>query len=327
MGQAVSRRVMPHLSKAINKHEQVMAKDALDDIARKQAHARATNNKYTDPSAIQGFKRDQWTDLESLPSERGQADFLSQQSSQAPQEMPDDLIKFLNDAGPLERKVDKELTSPKVYDSLLEEEEVRKQQQDSNRQRRRRMMPMMGEGDGNNTDVDVDVDSMSKEKLDGTTVSRTTNFSTVKKEEKETEIRLDDNQLFHLLSKLQTGMITPDAYVEENKNEAMTVEQIEENVKILQDMLVNTSIPTLMQDDDKSYVGAWHTEDRIENLKLMGVRMAGNEVQLSFEQNILGLMTKDSIEELKHAENSQQPSHQREKMSTAEFLRRAKQDS
>ena len=324
MGQAVSRRVMPHLSKAINKHEQVMAKDALDDIARKQAHARATNNKYTDPSAMQGFKRDQWTDVESLPSERGQADFLSQQSSQAPQEMPDDLIKFLNDAGPLERKVDKELTSPKVYDSLLEEEEVRKQQQDSNRQRRRRMLPMMGEGEGN---TDVDADSISKEKLDGTTVSRTTNFSTVKKEEKETEIRLDDDQMFQLLSKLQTGMITPDAYVEENKNEAMTVEQIEENVKILQYMLENTSIPTLMQDDDKSYVGAWHTEDRIEKLKLMGVRMAGNEVQLSFEQKILGLMTKESVEDLKHAAKSQQPSHQREKMSTAEFLRRAKQDS
>jgi hypothetical protein len=186
------------------------------------------------------------------------------------------------------------------------------------------MMPMMGEGDGN---TDVDADSISKEKLDGTTVSRTTNFSTVKKEERETEIRLDDDELFQLLSKLQTGMITPDAYVEENKNEAMTVEQIEENVKILQDMLENTSIPTLMQDDDKSYVGAWHTEDRIEKLKLMGVRMAGNEVQLSFEQNILGLMTKESVEELKHAAKSQQPSHQREKMSTAEFLRRAKQDS
>ncbi|EJK60833.1 hypothetical protein THAOC_18753, partial [Thalassiosira oceanica] len=33
-------------------------------------------------------------------------------------EMPDDLIKFLNDAGPLERQVDKELTSSKVYETL-----------------------------------------------------------------------------------------------------------------------------------------------------------------------------------------------------------------
>jgi len=315
MGQAISKRVMPSLTKAMKSHEKVMAQDAIEDIARKRAQA--GSSKYIDPSAMQGYRRDTWSEQELIPRDKEQLDFLKASRSDAPQEMPEDLISFLNEAGPLERKVDKEFTSPKVYDSLLEEEEQRRQQQQADNQRRRRIMPMMErEESGQEGSVDA--------RMDGSTVSRTTNFSTSKKKE-ETEFTMTDEDLYKLLSDLQSGLVTTDQFLlNKQKNvqnlSAVADEQEKEYVDLIENMQRFNGIPTLMQDTDKSLVGAW--SDQVEQLKLLNVRVAPDNVSLSYE---IDLSAQTS---LKDSEGNEKLSSTKEKpLTTVEFLRQAKSTS
>ena len=343
-----------------------MAKDALQDVARKQAHARSTNTKYSDPSAMIGFKRDQWTEQEYLPSERDQLDFYANSNSNAsnitssaphqPQpgtsnggseknpaniDMPSDLLKFLNDAGPLDKTVDKKLTSPKVYESLLEKDEQRKQQKQSDG-RRRRVMPMVENND--NTQYTGGEEMEMKE--DGTTVARTTNFSTntasrEQEDESLSKLRLDDLQMFQLLSGLQadSDSITADLFVEQHFKGSTRSSNIgsgsgsrmEENLQLVQQMKEHTAVPTLMQDTDKSFVGAW--DERLEELKLMGLRIAGEKIRLTFHG--LDQLQKEAAVENANANananaksvNNKKQKEKQKQMSTAEFLRQAKQSS
>jgi len=353
MGQQLSKRIMPHISKAMETHESSMAKDALQDVARKQAHARSTNTKYSDPSAMQGFKRDQWTQQESLPSERYQHDFYApgtttssatsgssagstEKTNPANMDMPQDLLKFLNDAGPLDKIVDKERTSPKVYEALLEKDEERKQQKQQDG-RRRRIMPMV-ENNNNNNNTDATAGAGAGEEMemkqDGTTVSRTTNFSTATREhddESLSKLRLDDLQMFQLLSGLQADSITADQYVEQyfssngSGSGSGSGNRMEENLQLVQQMKEYTAIPTLMQDTDKSFVGAWDDGNRLEELKLMGLRMAGEKVRLTFHQ--LQKETAEASANVTANANAKKSVDDKKQMTTAEFLRQAKQTS
>lgn len=377
MGQQISKRIMPRIFKAIESRDSVMAKDALEDIARKQAHARATNTKYSDPSAMQGFKRDQWADHESLPSEKGQNEFYSNQSDESKEsaikDMPDDLIQFLNDAGPLKKQIDKDFTSPKVYESLLEEDEQRKQQKQQDSRKTRRIMPMVGDdddddvnnnnnsgfGDGTITEEEA---ALGLEKKDGTMVSRTTNFSNARtsQDDNEPQLRLDDEEMFRLLSDLQADQMTADQYIEsvtstvtkENAKKisasastsksALTKEQeqmMEDNLNLIRNMKEYSAIPVLMQDTDKTYVGAW--KDNLEDLKLMGVRiMAKDNVILNLQNNVNQKQVDERDEGASGNSSStsrkgkiakpyeqERETDEKKNMTTAEFLRQAKQRS
>ena len=98
---------MPRISKSIQKHESVMAKDALDDIKMKQMRASAAGQKYSDPNASEGgFQRDGW-ETTRFENEARQNQLMLEKREKAPLEMPQDLLDFLNDAGPLQRKVNK----------------------------------------------------------------------------------------------------------------------------------------------------------------------------------------------------------------------------
>ena len=79
---------MPKLTNAMKSYESEAAKDALNDIAKRQAIAKAKGQKYIDPGAQQGFKRDTWRNDESRPAEAQQREFLKAQQGGAPQEMP-----------------------------------------------------------------------------------------------------------------------------------------------------------------------------------------------------------------------------------------------
>jgi len=277
MGQAISKRfIVPQLTKATKSYESLLTKDALDDIARKQAIARAKGQKYSDPSAQQGFKRETWGENQGLPKEREQRDFLIMQDA-APKEMPEDLIKFLNDAGPLERKVDKNMTSSKVYESLQEEDQQRRHDLENATQRKRRTMPMMEDG---NPEGDKLVD-----KMDGMTVERTTNFSKAVKEERDTDLKFEDSGVFDLLDKLKTRHINGNEYINEKFGEKVILSEEERNrnVTLLEDMVKYTGIPVLMNDTDKSLVGVW--TDKVESLKLLKLRLAPDDVRLALRIN------------------------------------------
>mmetsp|Transcript_30198 Transcript_30198/g.34409 ORF Transcript_30198/g.34409 Transcript_30198/m.34409 type:complete len:260 (+) Transcript_30198:22-801(+) len=96
-------------------------------------------------------------------------------------EMSEDLVKFLNDVGPLERKVDKNYTSPRLRESLQESVlEERNGEKDSGRKVRK--MPIHGT------------------KRDHV-VNRTTNFSTRNnEEEKEKKTGLSEVEFYVMLT-------------------------------------------------------------------------------------------------------------------------------
>lgn len=305
MGQPITklanRFIMPRISKAIESHEKIMAKDALDDIARKKL--KAGSSKYIDPAALQGFKRDTWRDEEMIPQEYSQRQFL-QQNNQARQEMPDDLLKFLNDKGPVTKNVDKTLTSPKVYDSLQEEEEQRRQQEQQQNQRRRRRMPIIG---------DMDSSSGEESVRDGTTVEKTTNFSTAVKNVNDAQLRMTDRELFDLVSKLNAGAIEPERFVMDNLKSLNISEddpQTKKNIELIKHLMNNYAIPVLMEDTDKSIVGAWSGEN-VNDLRKLGVRMASENIRLFFDQRQEDTATKDTINNTR--------------LSTEAFLRQEKQ--
>jgi hypothetical protein len=88
MGQQVSKRVvMPKLKDATKAYESEVAKDVMNDIARKKIIAKAKGQKYIDPTAQTGFKRDTWHQNEGSPMESHQRNFLKDQQG-THEEMP-----------------------------------------------------------------------------------------------------------------------------------------------------------------------------------------------------------------------------------------------
>jgi len=126
-------------------------------------------------------------------------------------EMPPDLIKFLNDAGPLQRTLDKDRTSSKVYDSLLSNENERQEQAKQANTRVRKKMPIISAvKDTTNGD-------------DGTMVERSTNFSTTDR----TSRILDETTRF--------GVTREDLYSINEKLKGVTNVDSKEWKKIIQD--------------------------------------------------------------------------------------------
>lgn len=89
MGQQISKRfVVPKLTNAMKTYESAVAKEAIDDIATRQAIAKAKGQKYIDPSAQFGFKRDTWSEDEGFIKEVHQRDFLKSQQKGVAEEIP-----------------------------------------------------------------------------------------------------------------------------------------------------------------------------------------------------------------------------------------------
>jgi len=260
MGQKISRRVMPRIAKATEKHEAALVKDAMDDIKRKRIEAMKTGSKYIDPTAQEsGFTRG--SNLVN-PKENGQ-----------PREMPQDLINFLAE-NPLERRVDKDMTSKKVYESIKEDEGRREQQKQEAKLRQTRAMPIV-----ENLDLDQVSDQGKREELKHLkemTTKRTTNFSSTSSSSDDDEIgglRFKDVDLFQFVKKLQANGIIAEKYISENtESYKIKEEEIQASIELIQNLQKYTGIPTIMEDIDKSVVGVW--PDRVgqmQKLKLVDV--------------------------------------------------------
>jgi len=252
-----------------------MAKDALDDIKMKQMRASAAGQKYSDPSAAEvGFKRDGW-ETTRFANEARQNEIMMDKMKNAPQEMPQDLLDFLNDGGPLERKVNKERTSSKVYESLKSEQEQVRKEVEETKLRRRRIMPM------------VEHRSAGQEvEEDGTATSRTTNFSSTNKEEDDQHLRLSDAELFRFLSQLKNNQVTPEEivtqYYENSEGSMLAQDRKAKHIGSIQNMDKYMGVPVLMEDTDKSIIGAW--DHRVEDLKLLRVKIAQENVRLTMDE-------------------------------------------
>ena len=112
-------------------------------------------------------------------------------------EMPPELLKFLTDTGPLHKTVDKSATSSRIYDVLEKGgTKVRDEHAKAANARVRRRMPLVKKSSSQQQKLDGDTGSRHDEVFirggrieenvddddiedDGTTVTRTTNFSTI----------------------------------------------------------------------------------------------------------------------------------------------------
>lgn len=312
MGQSLSKRIATRLSSASREYEKRLRKEAIEDVERKRAEAtaRAAGGRggggASDPSALYGgFTRGQHeggVGSFGESREREQESFLKHSGSRDAAgvgavgggvsteddgplgdakdlEMPEDLIKFLNNAGPLERKVDKSMTSPRVYESLEEEEEQRRQREEEAKLRSRRDMPMV-EGD------------------DTLTTTRTTSFSTYGDGDDPSDLRLTPEEMHDVLAARTTGggggavddsAAAADAYLDERfppqsppssgsgpAAPAMSQEDRRRNHVLLRGLYEHLGLPVLMKDTDGSYVGAW--DHRVEDLRRMNLEVVDTDV-------------------------------------------------
>jgi hypothetical protein len=235
MGQKASRALAGRLEKGMQKYRGEMEKDILQNIKEKQRAAAKGNTGFTDPNAMDaGFTRGMSAPIR---QDQEQEAFLKSQSSNTAenQELPDDLIQFLNDMGPVERKERK----PRLRKHQQEELDRLEEQQDEGRQIRE--MPIM-------------------EDVAKFTTSRTTNFSR-RQEEEDKFAGLTGRQLYRLLQ-------------DDNKEATIASLIQESNVdddekKVYSDLLQNTlkylKIPVIMKDTDATYVGV--PEDKVEDMK------------------------------------------------------------
>eukprot|EP00986_Skeletonema_menzelii_P001977 scaffold545_cov139-Skeletonema_menzelii.AAC.8 len=202
-------------------------------------------------------------------------------------EMPPDLIKFLNDAGPLQRTVDKELTSTKVYEALVSDESIREEHTKQANLRVRRRMPIVSYKD--HDDLIQRDEWRNKNKIeeddDGTMVTRTTNFSTRDRSKDGVEFGLDRMELFQLALKLKKWKVNSAEWKEEVENEFQQIRRRKilsskgENVKdfgqlkdfaLFENSMRFIGVPVLMKDEENDIIGV--KSGKVEDLRFSNLR-------------------------------------------------------
>jgi hypothetical protein len=231
MGQKFTKQVVGRLEKGMQRYRSEMDKDIQRTILEKKRQAKGG---YTDPNAMDGgFQRGMGLSIRQ--DEEQEAFLKSQQRGRGNEELSPDLIKFLQDLGPIQRK---KTTGPRVRKRQLEEQEHLEEQERKPLKdgREIRQMPIMQE----------------------TTfmTARTTNFS--RKTEEEDPFGLTGRKLFQLL---QDGNVACAAQVETaNEKEKQEYSDLLYNsVKYLQ-------VPIIMKDTDDTYVGTW--PESVADMKL-----------------------------------------------------------
>ena len=158
-----------------------------------------------------------------------------------------DLIKFLNDVGPLERKVDMAFTSPRLRESLqIQELERRRQEQDT--RRTVSDMPLMGEG----------LDHVTK---------RTTNFSNIAKVEDIT-FGLTGVQMYEMLAQNKSNEgFWEEFQLRDHHDKDAQFQLIDACRKYLE-------LPVILKDENKEYLGLSASKAATMNLASLGMKPA-----------------------------------------------------
>mmetsp|Transcript_18920 Transcript_18920/g.29610 ORF Transcript_18920/g.29610 Transcript_18920/m.29610 type:complete len:314 (+) Transcript_18920:108-1049(+) len=287
MGQAVSKAKEaaikaskdPRISKTIQKNQRL--KKSAAESQWKQT-ATTSNNTL------------EYTGGEYSPT-RGQNHYNNPSNTTNNEEMPEmppDLIQFLNDAGPLQRTIDKELTSTKVYDALVTDESVSEEHTKQANLRVRRRMPIVSYRDHddlirndewrNGKIGEEDVDDVVD---DGTMVTRTTNFSTRDRSKNGVDFGLDRMEMFRLALKLRELKVNSVEWKEEVEKEFQQIRRKKilsrkggdmkdfgqlKDFALFENSMRFIGVPVLMKDEEDDILGvkAGKVEDlRFSNLK------------------------------------------------------------
>lgn len=238
MGQKASRALAGRLEKGMQKYRHEMEKDIHKTIQDKQRQATQAGSAFTDPNAMEaGFTRGASPPIRQ--DEEQEAFLKSQQrtsSEKNNQELPEDLLKFLNTMGPVERK---EKKGPRLRKHQLEQlEEEGRQVRD---------MPIM-------------------ENVDKFTTSRTTNFSR-RQEEEDKFVGVTGRELYRLLQDCDQEVTVESLVQRSNTNN----DEKKVYSEILQNTLKYMQIPVIMKDTDDTYVGVW--PDKVNDMKKMNLKV------------------------------------------------------
>ena len=221
-----------------------------------------------------------------------------------------DLIKFLQSSGPLERSLDKERTSPKVYESLVADEKAKDEQAKKANERVKRRMPIIsGDRELNASKLDgliggvnagnaANVANDSKVPIglgeieDGSMTTRTTNFSTTDRSNRIENFGVNRRTLYDLSMKLNGIKSDTDKWKQlvgeefkilvDKEEVSRSEEQMEKDLAMLQDTMRYISVPVLMRDTgdtDGDVIGI--PRDRVQDLRLSGLKIA-KEKSLQF---------------------------------------------
>jgi hypothetical protein len=158
-----------------------------------------------------------------------------------PQEMPPDLLKFIQDVGPAKQTVDKDFTTPRLLEKE-NEEELKKVESTRHMVRERKRMPLMGEDENFTTE-------------------RNTNFSD-RPEESSKDFGTSNLQLYDILArKSKEGDM--DAAVNNFYNKIMpeqdgwTDQERGEHRQMLKQALQAVDLPVLREDSEGNIIGLY----------------------------------------------------------------------
>jgi len=271
MGQAASKAVGRATKAATRGAEGRAASAAMKSDP--SAASGTTQQPPPQPDAITGFYRGQMVS----ERERSQQQFLRDQQANQPQEMPPELIRFMRDIGPLQKRENvTQPTNPHQHlpkkkkraprglrgeeqSSPAEEataQQSQSQQKETNTRRRESMRLVEG--------------------IEGFETNRTTNFSHAPLDAVDpNDVGIDLLQIYRLLllrddnqnaNVAAPQLVDPAARKERDRLLAHTKEYLE--------------LPVLMKDADDTYVGAWPHQVRDLRERHRGLREACTRTQV-----------------------------------------------
>jgi hypothetical protein len=238
MGQSVSK-----VHGAVGKKVQGFVKKRVETEVKKRAPEQASQMTSTPANPGKFMRGEGQEDARDV----GQEKFLQRmhniddaEKSKGAREMPDDLLKFINDVGPATKIVDEDFTSPRLLKDG--QEELKKQESSKKSNRERRVMPLMG-GD------------------DNFTTTRNTNFSR-RKEATAKDFGASNLQIYDLLSRKTSGSDV-NAIVDNFYKENMAIEsdwtedEKSAHRALLGQVMAAIEIPVLLKDAEGNFMGVY----------------------------------------------------------------------
>lgn len=271
------------------------AKEAAIKAAKDPRVTKAIQTQHTKNAAEAQWKRTSSANTDEYSPTRGHNQSTTTTGNETMPEMPPDLIQFLNDAGPLQRTVDKELTSTKVYDALVTDETTREEHTKQANLRVRRRMPIVSYKDHDdliqsdeqmNDSIGGDDDDAVN---DGTMTTRTTNFSTRDRSTNVVDFGLDRMELFQMALKLKELKVNSKEWKEEVENEFQKIRRKKvlsskgdvkdfgklKDYALFENAMRYIGVPVLMKDEEDDIVGV--KQNKVKDLRYSGMKEVPEE--------------------------------------------------
>ncbi|KAG7349830.1 hypothetical protein IV203_012427 [Nitzschia inconspicua] len=191
-------------------------------------------------------------EVKSLDTSTNQKQQENNMPTAASMEMPDDLLKFIQDVGPARQTIDRELTTPRLLQKE-NAEELQKLESSRKPVRQRRKMPLMGQDDRFTTEKNTHF-------RQGEDDTRTARGVVIK------DFGLENLHLYDLLVQRESNVSKSNEDIakafsekitEKAKDQAWTDEEKEQQQRWFQQAMKYIEIPTIRLDSDGNMLGLY----------------------------------------------------------------------